>query len=153
MQSSITHLRMGLKQVALAVVTAMLTSCGQQPAEQAELGNCQPIAQWCELRSGTSGPQAGRWRIDSAVLASERELPFVIELNPPAHVTSGSVRGVSMAMGTLPLFVDVNQSSRVEGRLLLPACSSEQMTWLVELTLNGATETIVSPAFTVDPAR
>ncbi|MBQ1782815.1 MAG: hypothetical protein II007_04095 [Gammaproteobacteria bacterium] len=146
----ITHQQPLSVAAALTVVAVMLTGCPQQPQTLAKTPDCQPAAQWCTLGGASSGGLRGRWRIESSALVIEQELQFVVEVNQPVRTISGTVSGVNMAMGTMPLFIDRIAGSRIEGRMLLPACTNDHMRWQAQLTIesiNSSTATLVSPVF------
>ncbi len=153
-QTLITHLQQPLSALAASLVTLMLTGCPQQSQTPATTADCQPAAQWCTLNGASSDGLSGRWRIESSALVIEQELQFVVEVNQPVTTASGTVAGINMAMGTMPLFIDRIVGSRIEGRMLLPACSSDRMRWQAQLTIepvNGSTAILLSPTFETTP--
>ncbi len=153
-QTLITHRPQPSTAAVAALVTLMLTGCPQQSQTPATTADCQPAAQWCPLSDASSGERGGRWRIESRALVSEQELQFVVEVNQPVTTASGTVSGINMAMGTMPLFIDRIAGSRIEGRMLLPACSSDRMRWQAQLTIepvNGSTAILLSPTFETTP--
>lgn len=148
-QSRITHL--------LLLLTMLLTACGQPPASEADQTFCQPAARWCDLVDVATGQRLGRWQVVEAALQSEQELHFIVELDhQPAAGVRGQVAGVNMAMGSMPMFIDASAGNRIEGRLLLPACTSEPMHWNAQLNVetdNGAALTLISPVFETTSTR
>lgn len=149
----ITHLRL----IGLVVIAMALTGCWQQSEHGAQLPDCQPAARWCDLVTAADGQRGGRWRIAEAELQVEQELHFVIEVDAPAVAdVRGQVAGVNMAMGSMPVFIDVRSGGRIEGRLLLPACTSELMRWQLKLAVatdTGSALTLQSPVFETGNAR
>lgn len=146
----ITHQQPLSVTAALTVVAVMLTGCPQQPQTLATTPDCQPAAQWCSLSGASSSGLGGRWRIESSALVIEQELQFVVEVNQPVKTVSGTISGINMAMGTMPLFIDRIAGSHIEGRMLLPACTNERMRWQAQLTIestNGSNATLLSPTF------
>lgn len=125
----------------------LLAAC--QPADNASplitdaaTATCQPNNHDCLLQLQPSAAPAisGHWRIDSAQIRAEQPLPFTLELANDLAIeqASATVRGVSMNMGVLPVFIDRIEANRIHGRLLLPACSSNNMIWRAEFRLTTA---------------
>lgn len=121
---------------------------GTQIADAQLAAACRPSNQYCALQMvepGSGQSLAGRWRIDGTSIRAEQPLAFTLELDKTVVIeqATATVRGVTMNMGVLPLFVDRIDGNHLYGRLLLPACSSNNMAWRAEFRITTAEGNVV----------
>lgn len=132
------------KTAILIALVINLLGCDQTNLDKDE--RCSPAAMSCpmQLSPAASAPRI-TWAIDANPLVAEQAMAFTIEIAgaQPEQVTA-TLHGIDMNMGTIPVFIDQINGQRVLGRIIVPACSREEMRWQADFLVTTRSQTFTA---------